>query len=231
MGAKTAGGLELALIGLFLGLFAAACGTGDDADDTLPTTITEAASGETTVPPCGEERHGVVFDVNGTLAADPEAIDGWIAGDESTPEPRPGAAELTKAYLALGYEILYATPASTDQLVDGRPVLDELTDWLTANGFAVGTGTRVFGVDPGSPRAPTIALADELVRTRSEGVVVDYGYGGSGDAVLAFQTGGVAPGHTYSVNDDAGANGSTAIPADDLVSHRAMVDGLPKVCE
>lgn len=230
MGAKTAGGLELALIGLFLGLFAA-CGAGDDTDDTLPTTITEAAGGETTVPSCGDERHAVVFDVSGTLADDAGAIDDWISGDSPAPDPRPGSVALTKAYLALGYEILYASTSPTDQVVDGQPVLDALTDWLTTNEFAVGTGTRVFGVDPARQRAPAVALADELVRTHSEGVVVDYGYAGSADNVLAFQTGGVAPAHTFSVNDDSGANGSTAIPADDLVSHRAMVDGLPRVCE
>lgn len=230
MGAETAGGLRLAIIGLFVGLLAA-CGSGNETDGTLPTTITGPANGETTVPPCDRERHAVVFDVDGTLADDSEALDDWVEGDGSTPDPRPGAAELTKAYLTLGYEILYVTTSPTDQLVDDRPVLDALTDWLTTNGFAVGTGTRIFGLDPASPRTPTVALADELVRTRSEGVVVDYGYSGSAEKVLAFQTGGVAPTHTFSINEDAGANGSTAIPSDDLVSHRAMVDGLPKVCE
>jgi hypothetical protein len=199
----------------------------------MPTTISGLSSGPTTVPTCGEERHAVVFDVSGTLTDGTDAVSEWMAGEGPTPDPRDGAAELTKAYWERGYEILYATTAPTTMEVDGQPILDALTDWLTTNGFAVGTGTRVFGSDPNSPHSNValIALTDELVRARSEGIFIDYGYSDSPEKILAFQTGGIAPEHLFSLNDGAGAHGSTAIPADDLVAHRTMVEALPKVCE
>lgn len=220
-------------MGIFTAVFGAACGTGGRTDDALPTTM----SGETTVstlPACGgEERHAVIFDLGGTLAEDAETVDQWLADEGPPADPAPGAAELTQSYRKQGYEVLYATPVKTDQMVDGRPVLDTLSDWLTVNGFAVGTGTRIFGLDPASPRGDvaTLALTDELVRTRSSGTIVDYGYSDTADMVLAFETGGVRPEHMFSLDEGRGTNGSTAIPGDDLVAHRAMVDSLPRVCE
>jgi hypothetical protein len=235
MGAKTAGVLRRAVVGTFTALFGAACGTVNGADDAMPTTA--SAGGDptaTTLPACGgEERHAVVFDMAGSLAEDAESVDEWLTDEGSPAAPAPGAADLTQAYRSRGYEVLYATTVKTDRTVDGQPVLDALSDWLTTNGFAVGTGTRIFGLDPASPRGDvaTLALTDELVRTRSSGTIVDYGYSDNPEKILAFETGGVAPEHMFSLNDGAGTNGSTAIPGDDLVAHRAMVDSLPKVCE
>jgi hypothetical protein len=167
------------------------------------------------------------------MAVDQDFYD-WLADPNATPRVRTGAPELTHAYLDKGYEIIYVTLAPADLPVGDALIGDALGQWLDTNGFAGGERTRLFAPEPGGEREGQLAplqISDELVRERSEGVTVDYGYGNSEDKILAFQTGGIPPQQVYSLDEGAGSSGSTAIPGDDLVAHRATVDALTKVCE
>lgn len=236
MGALTAGVSKAALVALLVAI-AAGCGTGSGAGDDAQGTDTgseEVQAGATTLPPCAEERHAVAFEIVGALMAVDEEFNAWIVdGPTAVPSVRPGAADITKAYQAKGYEIIYFTLAPSNLAIGDLLVVDALNQWLDTNGFARGPKTRLFAPAPEDrvDESPALGISDELVRERSQGVITDYAYGNSEDKILAFQTGGVAPDHVFSLGDGAGANGSVTIPGDDLAAHRATVDGLPKVCQ
>jgi hypothetical protein len=162
-----------------------------------------------------------------------ESFNQWLV-DGTVPTPRLGAADLTNTYASKGYEIIYFTLAPNTLPIGDQLIGDALNGWLDQGGFARGPRTRLFAPDPGHAGRddlPALGISDELVRERSQGVVVEFAYGNSEDKILAFQTGGVAPENTYSLGDASGTNGSQGIPGDDLVAHRAVVDKLPKVCE
>jgi len=233
MGATTTGAGRTALIA-FLIAIAAGCGNGSSAGDTAPETESEAEEPTaSTLPACSEERRAVAFEIVGALMAVDQDFYDWIADVNAIPQVRPGAPELTHAYIDKGYEIVYFTLAPSTLPIGDVMVTDALRQWLDTNGFAGGDRTRIFAPSPDEriDQSAALGISDELVRERSEGVTVDYGYGNSEDKILAFQTGGVAPEHVYSLDEGAGSSGSTAIPGDDLVAHRATVDALPKVCE
>ena len=165
--------------------------------------------------------------------ADDLEFNAWVAG-EAEPRARDGAADITNAYAAKGYEIIYFTLAPNNLPIGGVLVSDALNQWLDQGGFARGPRTRLFAPDPdhaGRQDLPAVGISDELVRERSQGVIVDFAYGNSDDKILAFQAGGVRPENVFSLGEGAGTSGSQAVPGDDLVAHGATVDALPKVCE
>jgi len=233
MGATNNGAGRTALIAILIAI-AAGCGNGSSAGDTAPDTgAGPDETSSTALPSCGEERRAVAFEIVGALMAADQDFYDWLADPSATPQVRPGAPELTHAYVDKGYEIVYVTLAPSSLPIGDLVVTDALRQWLDANGFAGGDRTRIFAPAPDDriDESAALGISDEFVRERSEGVTVDYAYGNSEDKILAFQTGGVAPEHVHSLDEGAGSSGSTAIPGDDLVAHRATVDALPKVCE
>lgn len=235
MGALTAGVSKAALVALLVAI-AAGCGNdtgGADEESSTDTGSEATETGPTTLPPCTEARHAVAFEIVGALMAVDEEFNEWIVDGPPAPRPRMGAAELTKTYQAKGYEIIYFTLAPSSLAIGDLLVVDALNQWLDTGGFARGPRTRLFSPSPEDrvDEQPALGISDELVRERSQGVITDFAYGNSDDKILAFQTGGVAPDHVFSLGDGAGANGSVTIPGDDLAAHRATVEALPKVCE
>jgi hypothetical protein len=235
MGALTAGVSRATLVALMVAI-AAGCGNGSggaDEESSADPGSDATETGPTTLPPCAEERHAVAFEIVGALMAVDEEFNEWIVDSIEVPNVRPGAADLTKAYQTKGYEIIYFTLAPSTLPIGDLLVVDALNQWLDTNGFARGPRTRLFAPTPEDRQdeSPALSISDELVRERSQGVITDYAYGNSDDKILAFQTGGVAPDHVFSLGEGAGANGSVTIPGDDLAAHRATVEALPKVCE
>lgn len=232
MGATNIRAGRTALIAILIAI-AAGCGNGSSAGDSAPEPGEEAGGPTTTtLPSCSEERRAVGFEIVGALMAVDQDFYDWIADVNAVPQVRPGAPELSHAYADKGYEIIYFTLAPSTLPVGDVMVSDALRQWLDTNGFAGGERTRIFAPSPDEriDQSAALGISDELVRERSEGVTVDYGYGNSEDKILAFQTGGIPAQHVYSLDVGAGSSGSTAIPGDDLVAHRATVDALPKVC-
>lgn len=233
MGATTAGVRHTALIAMMVAI-AAGCGSDSSAGDTPSNDQVEETSGATTLPPCNTMRRAVAFEIVGALMADDLEFNSWVADDQAVPRARDGAADLTNTYAAKGYEIIYFTLAPNNLPIGDVLVGDALNHWLDSNGFARGPRTRLFAPDPdhaGRSDLPAIGISDELVRERSQGVLVDFAYGNSEDKILAFQTGGVPVANVFSLGEAAGSAGSQAVPGDDLVAHGATVDALPKVCE
>lgn len=233
MGATTAGVRHTALIALLVAI-AAGCGNDSNAGNSPSNDQVEETSGATTLPPCTTNRRAVAFEIVGALMDDDEGFNAWVADNTQTPRARMGAADLTNNYAAKGYEIIYFTLAPNNLPIGDVLIGDALNQWLDANGFARGPRTRLFAPDPdhaGRSDLPAIGISDELVRERSQGVIVDFAYGNSEDKILAFQTGGVPAANVFSLGEAAGTNGSQAVPSDDLVAHGATVDALPKVCE
>lgn len=238
MGAYRVGVCRTAVTAAIAVLIAVAAGCGNEsgagegaADGDVGSTGTEPTTTE--VPACNEVRRAVAFEIVGALMAVDQEFYDWIADAAAVPQVRPGAAELTHAYQQKGYEVIYFTLAPSTLPIGDVLVGDALNAWLDSNNFARGSRTRLFAPEPDDriDEKPALGISDELVRERSQGVVTDYAYGNSDDKILAFQTGGVAPDRVFSLGEGAGTNGSTAVPGDDLVAHRASVDALPKVCE
>jgi len=234
MGATTAGVRHTALIALLVAI-AAGCGNDSNAGNTPSAeNQIEETAGATTLPPCTTTRRAVAFEIVGALMAEDEGFNAWVSDSALVPRARPGAADLTNKYAAKGYEVIYFTLAPNNLPIGDILITDALNQWLDQGGFARGPRTRLFAPDPhhaGREDLPAIGISDELVRERSQGVVVEYAYGNSEDKILAFQTGGVAPENVFSLGEAAGTAGSAAVAGDDLVAHGATVDALPKVCE
>jgi hypothetical protein len=212
----------------------AACGGGGEgSDEATPSSAnpTEASTGTTVPPPCSQARHIVAMDFAGFLTSSQDDWTDWINGIDE-PEVRPGTPELTHAYRDRGYEILYVTTAPPNVTVDGAPVPEAVEGWLQDNGFATGGGTRVYGytgsVDDQS--APVASITDELLHLSADGVTSYAGYTDDEDKAYALASGGVPQERLYTISPNAGVSGTTAIPGDDLVAHRAVVDALPPVC-
>ncbi|HEY8546356.1 MAG TPA: hypothetical protein VIL36_14950 [Acidimicrobiales bacterium] len=166
--------------------------------------------------------------------AEDEDFNEWVADNSHVPTPRDGAAELTNIYASKGYEIIYFTLAPNNLPMGDVLIGDALNQWLDNHGFARGPRTRLFAPDPdhaGRSDLPAVGISDELVRERTQGVIVDFAYGNSEDKIRAFKTGGVPAANVFSLGDAAGTNGTQAIPNDDLRAHAETVKALPKVCE
>jgi hypothetical protein len=215
-------------------LLVGACG-GGSGDNELPAaagTPQETTPEDAGPPPCSEARFVVAFDVAGFLNTDQDSWIDWINDPEAEPEVRTGAPELTLSYRAKGYEVLYITTAPPNVMIGGAPVPEAVQGWLQRNGFAVDPGTRVYGYTGTSdqPTAPVASITDELIRLAGQNVTSYAGYTENDDKAYAFASGGVPQERIYTVSPNAGVSGTTAIPNDDLVAHRATIDALPPVC-
>lgn len=214
-------------------LLVGACGGGSRGDDPPAVGAPEESTPEGTgPPPCSEARFVVAFDVAGFLNTDQDSWIDWINDPDDEPEVRTGAPELTHAYRAKGYEVLYITTVPPNVMIGGAPVPEAVQGWLQRNGFAVDAGTRVYGYTGTSdqPTAPVASITDELIRLASENVTSYAGYTENDDKAYAFASGGVPQERIYTISPNAGVSGTTAIPNDDLVAHRATIEALPPVC-
>jgi hypothetical protein len=172
------------------------------------------------------------MDFAGFLTTDQEQWTDWINDASAEPDMRPGGPELSLAYRARGYEVLYVTTAPPNITIGGAPVPEAVEGWLQRNGFAIDGGTRVYGytgtVD--NANAPVASITDELLRLSAEGVTGYAAYTDDEDKAYAFASGGVPQERLYTISPNAGVSGTTAIPDDDLVAHLAAVEALPPVC-
>jgi hypothetical protein len=214
-------------------LLVSACGgSGDNDPPAAAGAPEEVAQQDTGPPPCREARFVVAFDVAGFLNTDQDSWIDWINDPEAEPDVRPGAPELTHAYRAKGYEVLYITTVPPNVLIGGAPAPVAVEGWIERHGFAADEGTRVYGYTGTSdqPNAPVASITDELIRLAGQNVTSYAGYTENDDKAYAFASGGVPQERIYTISPNAGVSGTTAIPNDDLLAHRATIDALPPVC-
>jgi hypothetical protein len=214
-----------------------ACGGGGDGDDTALAQTTQPETTEPAgTPPCAESRHSVVIDFAGFMTDGDESAmwPDWING-AAAPTVRPGTVELSHAYVERGYEIIYVTTAPAGITIEGLPVPEAAQEWIRSNGFAWDDAvTRVIGYNGTNPEgsAAVLSITSELVRlSTGEGVSHDVGYTNNADKAHAMTSGGVPVQRLYMIGEEAGREGTTAVPNDDVATHMAqVVEPLPPVC-
>jgi hypothetical protein len=224
-----------AAVVLGLILLGAGCSGGDDdprSSGSSPAPAPET-SGTAALASCREDHHVVVIDVAGTVTLGDETqmwVD-WINA-VAEPEPRPGGPELSHAYRAKGYELLYSITVPPTVLIDGLAPPLAVEAWLERNGFATGDGTRVVGYNGDSTDINVLAasITDELIRMAAEGVHLDAAYTDNDYRVYAVTAAGIPAQQVFTLGSAAGMAGTTAVAGDDLEGHRATVEGLPAVC-
>jgi hypothetical protein len=216
----------------------AACGGANDDDQptALSETTTPAPTEAEGTPACSQARHSVVLDFAGFITDGPDndMWGPWITG-VGDPTPRPGTIELTQAYRDRGYELIYVTTAPAEITIDGVPVPDAAQQWLKDNGYAWDDGaTRVIGYNGNQSGGPdaVLSITSELIRlTTTDGVTHDVGYTNNADKAHAMTSGGVPLQRLFMIGEEAGTEGTTAIPGDDLSAHiTQVVSPLPPVC-
>ncbi|HEY8526634.1 MAG TPA: hypothetical protein VIL48_16815 [Acidimicrobiales bacterium] len=216
---------------LLLVTVASACAEGDDDGEVgVPASFDEettATPGSTTVPPCSESRHAVVFEFLGTLTLERDF--GAVVAEQLQVLPRPGAAEVAAAYHERGYELVYVSTAPTNMPVGDASFVDALNLWLTQNGFPVDDRTRVWTWD--ATGDAVIALLEELLRMEQAGVSLDGGYTDDADKANAMASGGVPPEGLWTLGPAAGTASSTALAGDDFLAHLDTVERLGMVCQ
>jgi hypothetical protein len=213
-----------------LTLVMAGCGNdeagtaGRASGDTVTSAAPPSSSG---LPPCAEARHLAVFDVFGFLSMSDGDLRQWMDDPTDTPDVRLGTPEAVNTYRSLGYEILYVTTVSAEATVDGEPIDEAIGRWLTQHNFPGGEGTSLVV----KPSGDATGISDRLLAFAREGVSVDVAYTDNRQQAYAAITGGVPPGRTFTLGSAAGAEGSRAIPEDDVIAHSQHLADLPRVCD
>lgn len=171
----------------------------------------------------------VLFDVDGTLTiGDDELADEMKAeyldelySGKRPPEAYPSAAELTRAWAAKGYLVVYMT---------GRPYwLAGLTrNWLEAQGCAPG---HLHTTDRSRDARPTEGGVGEFKRDYlkellAAGYKLDYVYGNAESDVFAYAEAGIAPDRTHIIGEHGGKGGTKAL-ADGYDEHLKWVATQP----
>jgi hypothetical protein len=202
--------------------------SGDTADADTAAAVATTATTEPALASCAESRHIAVFDFFGFLSASDEDLAQWAADATDAPDVRPGTPELVSAYRSLGYEIGYLTTVPVNFLIGEQPIDDAIRAWLAQHGFPSGPGTTIMTWESGDP---IIGITNQLLRFAGQDISTDAGYSDNDDKAYAIITGGVPAEHMYTVGSGAGAQGSQAIPDDDVLAHALKVQDLPQVCE
>jgi hypothetical protein len=171
----------------------------------------------------------VLFDVDGTLTiGDDELADEMkneyldeLYSGKRPPEAYPGAAELTKAWAAKGYLIVYMT---------GRPYwLAGLTrKWLEAQGCAPG---HLHTTDRSRDARPTEGGVGEFKRDYLKGLLaagyqIDYVYGNAESDVFAYAEAGIPPERTHIIGEHGG-KGETQALKGGYTEHLSWVSEQP----
>jgi hypothetical protein len=229
LGNVRSGVLRRAALGVLpLALAVAGC-SGSGPDSASGGDVAETV--ESTTPPtpkCSESRHIAVFDYFGFLSMSDEDLRTWLDDPADAPDPRPGAAATVSAYRSLGYEIAYLTTVPVNMMIGEQPIDDAIRTWLSTNGFPGGEGTTIMTWETGDA---IVGITNQLLRFAGQDISVDAGYTDNADKAYAIITGGVPADHMYTIGSGSGAQGSRAIPGDDVVAHAENVAALPKVCE
>ena len=155
----------------------------------------------------------IVTDIDGTLTFDDNELLFEIADGSHVPLEKTAAAELTQAWHAKGYQIIYLT---------ARPHVfrAETRAWLAAKGY------------PSGPiiTANDLVLGDAAAdyKTRWVGWVKDsFGwdivaaYGNADSDIAAYEAAAIPKAVTFIIGPEAGASGTVAIADDDYTSHIA----------
>jgi hypothetical protein len=224
LGRAAAGVLPLTL------LIGAGCGSGGGgAVDSEVARIAETTAPPTTVlPSCAESRHLAVFDFFGFLSASDQDLREWLDEPTDPPDVRPGTVDTVNAYRSLGYEIAYLTTVPVNMTIGDVPIGDAVRTWLQQRGFPGGEGTTIMTWESGDA---IIGITNQLLRFAGQDISVDVGYTDNQDKAYAIITGGVPADRMYTIGTGAGAEGSRAIPEDDVIGHSHNVAELPKICE
>lgn len=156
----------------------------------------------------------VVFDVDGTLTiGDDELVNEMkneyldeLYSGKRPPEAYPGAAELTKAWAAKGYLVVYIT---------GRPYwLSQLTrTWLDTENCAPGhlhTTDRSRDARPSQGGVGEFKLA-YLKKLVDAGYKIDYVYGNTESDIFAYDGAGIPPERTHIIGEHGGKSGTRAL--------------------
>lgn len=180
-----------------------------------------------------EDSRIVIFDVDGTLTiGDDELADEMKAeyldelySGKRPPEAYPSAAELTRAWAAKGYLLVYMT---------GRPYwLAGLTrTWLDAQGTAPG---HLHTTDRSRDARPSEGGVGEFKRDYlkellAAGYKIDYVYGNAESDIFAYAKAGIAPERTHIIGEHGGKGDTKAI-ADGYTEHLNWVAEQPNAVQ
>jgi phosphatidate phosphatase PAH1 len=133
----------------------------------------------------------VLFDIDGTLTTgDGELLEDLLGG--GAPDMRPGASDVAKRWVELGYLVVYMT---------GRPypLRDSTLRWLDERGFPRGP---VLTPEHGSDAIPTMGHVGAFKRAtllalQEDGLVFEAAYGNAATDVCGYAQAGVPPERTW----------------------------------
>lgn len=150
----------------------------------------------------------VVFDIDGTLTIDDcenikEYANEFWNGIYNA-RMYEGAVDITKYYVARGYEIVYLT---------ARPywLTEKTQQWLIRNGFPRGVIHTYEGSDIVSGSGAVTYKRDYLQSIMSKGVQLNYAYGNATSDIDAYLAVGLTGDRIFIIGEHAGLKGTTPI--------------------
>jgi len=195
--------------------------TADTATDTADSGADTSDTGHACQPADASTKTVVVTDIDATLTISDTEFLKQLIEPWNIPEMRPDGDALMRAYVALGYRIIYVTARGEDLvLLDGTSVEDATLGWLEDKGFPLlDDGDVYFAPGLGEPGSGAEAYkADLLASLQDQGYTLAYGYGNADSDVGAYQSVGVPDAHDFLVGDladQAGDYGVVGISTDD----------------
>lgn len=223
-------GAGLAAMVLVLG----ACGGGADGSAAAPSDDPESGPSTTASSEpgsCADDRHGVVFDIDGTLTVRDDDLLRSVADPAYDPPVRPGAVEMITAYRERGYEIVYLSGRPATLQLGGAPAAEATEGWLDRHGFPIGEGTHLYLWDEAIHPELVLYKTQVLLDLASDRLAIDYGYTNDELDIEAYTIGGVPVDRIYTKDPVAGQAGTVAVPGSGWVDHiRQSVTTLQRVC-
>ncbi|CAH9050354.1 hypothetical protein PSECIP111951_00175 [Pseudoalteromonas holothuriae] len=152
----------------------------------------------------------VLFDIDGTLTlSDEEAIGDYAGIDRA--DARDGAYSLVRRYIDLGYQPLYLT-ARVYWYAKGT------RSWLDWMGLPEGILRTSLSNETSLFKTAEYKV-DQINRFRAQGLNIVRAYGNAKTDAQAFIEAGIGHDHSFTIGEDAGHYGTTAILDDGYIEH------------
>jgi hypothetical protein len=171
----------------------------------------ERSCGQHSIFELAPGRQVVLTDIDETMTTADEEIFLQIENEDYDQIEKPFSVELTQAWAAKGYQMIYLT---------ARPHIfrAETRAWLNSHGYADGPMIT----------APELVLGEAARQYKREWVSrlkddlgwnVVAAYGNAASDIDAYEDGGLDKETTFIIGENAGANGTVAIPDDSFAAH------------
>jgi hypothetical protein len=152
----------------------------------------------------------VVTDIDGTLTFDDNELVLQLSDETHVPRMMGAASQLTQAWAAKGYPVVYLTAR-----VHG--LRSESRGWLEGQGFAAGP---LITANTGGPADVYKTLwMNRMIQSFGWNVVAAYG--NADTDITAYFNAGIDTAHVFIVGPSAGSRGTVAIPNNDFSQHIA----------